>query len=176
MITGCGRLLTTKLTEFDRPPPGDGFVTITGYEPIVASSLAINEIVNCVALTNVAVCPTPLYVTVEVDSKLVPLMVSICAAAPALAEEGERVVMLGTGLGGGGEDDPPPPPPAQDIVKTHKRRQPTRVPRRPENPFTIRARMAVRLPLGQTAPSYRWHLCAHCWMKNKPPFLRNLQK
>jgi hypothetical protein len=37
-------------------------------------------------------------VTIEVERKLVPLMVSVCAAAPAVAEEGERLVMAGTGL------------------------------------------------------------------------------
>jgi len=53
-----------------------------------------------VALTNVAVCPAPLYVTVEVDRKFVPLMVSVCAAAPALADAGERLVTLGMGAAG----------------------------------------------------------------------------
>ena len=32
------------------------------------------------------------------DRKLVPLMVSVCAAAPAVAEDGERLVMVGAGL------------------------------------------------------------------------------
>jgi hypothetical protein len=35
---------------------------------------------------------------VELERKFVPLMVSICAAAPAVAVAGERLVMLGTGF------------------------------------------------------------------------------
>jgi O-methyltransferase involved in polyketide biosynthesis len=56
----------------------------------------------------------PLYVTVELDMKFVPLMVRVCTAAPAVTEEGERVVILGTGFDGGGEELPPPPLPPQD--------------------------------------------------------------
>ena len=58
--------------------------------------------------------------TVELDMKLVPLMVKACAAAPALPEAGDRLVMLGTGFDGGGEEVPPPPPP-QDARTTHMR-------------------------------------------------------
>jgi hypothetical protein len=57
-------------------------------------------------------CAAPLKVTVELDRKFAPLIVSVCAAAPAVAEAGESVVMTGTGLG---FDvvvvDPDPPPP-----------------------------------------------------------------
>ena len=35
--------------------------------------------------------------TVELAIKFVPLMVKVCADAPALADEGESVVMVGTG-------------------------------------------------------------------------------
>ena len=49
------RLLTVKLTEFEAPPPGMGFVTTTGKVPAVAWSLAVSWIVNFTALTNVAV-------------------------------------------------------------------------------------------------------------------------
>jgi len=39
-------------------------------------------------------------------------MVKVCAAVPAVAEEGERLVILGTGFdAGGGEEVLPPPPP-----------------------------------------------------------------
>ncbi|MGA2075850.1 MAG: hypothetical protein ABSH52_20355 [Terriglobia bacterium] len=52
----------------------------------------------------------------ELERKFVPLMVNVCAAAPAVTEEGERLVILGTGFNVGGGDDPPlpPPPPPQD--------------------------------------------------------------
>jgi hypothetical protein len=35
---------------------------------------------------------------VEVERKLLPLRVRICAAAPATPEEGERLVSVGAGL------------------------------------------------------------------------------
>jgi hypothetical protein len=35
VIVGTG-LLTVKFIEFEAPPPGDGFVTTTAYEPAVA--------------------------------------------------------------------------------------------------------------------------------------------
>jgi len=40
-IAGTG-LLTVKFTEFDRPPPGDGFVTTTANAPAAAWSLALS--------------------------------------------------------------------------------------------------------------------------------------
>ena len=45
-------------------------------------------------------CAKPLKVTVELERKLVPLIVSVWAAAPAVTEEGERLVIVGTGLFG----------------------------------------------------------------------------
>jgi hypothetical protein len=38
--------LTVKLTEFEAPPPGDGFVTTTANVPAVAWSLAVRGTVN----------------------------------------------------------------------------------------------------------------------------------
>jgi hypothetical protein len=78
----------------------------------VAWSLALNEIVSWVEFTNVAVCATPLYVTVEVERKFVPLIVSVCAAAPTVAELGDRLVMVGTGsvVESGTAAVAPPPP------------------------------------------------------------------
>jgi hypothetical protein len=108
-------LLTAKLTEFEAPPPGEGFVTTTANAPAVVWSPAVSEIVNCVELMKVALWAALLYVTVELERKFVPLMVSVSAAAPAVAEDGERLVMLGTGLDGGGTELPPPPP--QAVIK-----------------------------------------------------------
>jgi hypothetical protein len=64
----------------------------------VAWSLALREIVNCVELTKVAVWTTPLRVTVQLETKPVPVIVSVCAATPAVAEVGERLVMAGWGF------------------------------------------------------------------------------
>jgi len=54
-------------------------------------------------------------VTVELDMKLVPLIVNVCAAVPAVTEDGERLVMLGMGLDVGGGVELPPPPPQDDM-------------------------------------------------------------
>jgi len=97
LIVGT-RLFTVKFVAADEPPPGAGFVTITGNVPPVAWSPKLNWIVNCPAFTNVAACPTALYVTVDVKTKFVPLILSVCAAAPAFAEFGERLVIVGAGL------------------------------------------------------------------------------
>jgi hypothetical protein len=64
-------------------------------------------------------------VTVELERKFVPLMVRVCAAAPTVVEEGERLVILGTGFdGGGGEELPPPPPQDTEIARTSASRKP----------------------------------------------------
>jgi len=55
-------------------------------------------IVNCVELTSVAACTTPLYVTVDPDTKSVPISVSVSEPAPAIAEAGDKAVRLGTEL------------------------------------------------------------------------------
>ena len=47
-----------------------------------------------------------------------PLMVSVCAAAPALAEDGERVVMVGTRLFTVKFTEFEVPPPGAGLVTT----------------------------------------------------------
>src|SRR5579862_8515689 len=97
VIAGTG-FPTAKLTAADVPPPGAGFFTTTGKVPAVAWSPVVRAIVNFVALTKVAVWATPLYVTVEVLRKPVPLIVRVWAAAPTAAEVGERLVIAGARL------------------------------------------------------------------------------
>jgi hypothetical protein len=105
-MTGKG-LTTVRLTAFDGPPPGAGFVTTTGNAPVVARSLALRKIVSWVVFTNVGVCAMPLSVTVEFVRNPVPLIVRFCGGAPTVTEVGEREVIEGTGL----------PPPAAVTVK-----------------------------------------------------------
>ena len=50
------------------------------------------------ALTNVAVCGTLLYVTLELDRKPEPLIVNVGVAVPAVTDAGIRALMTGTGL------------------------------------------------------------------------------
>ena len=52
------------------------------------------------------------------ETKFVPLMVRVCGAAPGLAEVGERLVIVGTGLEvllKAGVASVLPPPPAQEV-------------------------------------------------------------
>jgi hypothetical protein len=63
---------------------------------VAAWSLALRVMVNFVELTIVGVWATPWYVTVEVEAKFVPLMVRVWAAAPAVDEAGDRLVIAGT--------------------------------------------------------------------------------
>jgi hypothetical protein len=62
--------------------------------------------------------------------KFVPVTVNVNAAPPAVADDGEIEVTVGTGLLGGGELPPPPPPPPQAARITAEK-----APR--ENPRTI---------------------------------------
>jgi hypothetical protein len=57
------------------------------------------------------------------------LIVSVCAPAPAVTEEGETVVILGTGLGEGAGEllDPPPPHPNQLRMSVKRNRTKSRV-------------------------------------------------
>ena len=82
----------------DVPPLGAGFVTVTVAVPAVAISAAVIAAVSCVALTNVVVLAAPLNFTTDVDTKPVPLTVSVKAAPPAVALVGEREVAVGAGL------------------------------------------------------------------------------
>ncbi len=91
-------LLTVKLTEFELPPPGDGFVTVTLTLPALAMSEARMAAVNCVALTNVVVRALPPKFTTEFATKPVPFTVKLNPAPPAVALVGEMLVIVGTGL------------------------------------------------------------------------------
>jgi hypothetical protein len=91
-------LLMVKVRALDVPPPGEGFSTVTEAVPAVAMSLAGTEAVTCVLLTYVVVSPVPFHCTVDPETKFVPVRVKVCAAAPATAEAGDRLVSVGAGL------------------------------------------------------------------------------
>jgi hypothetical protein len=97
VIVGAG-LLTVKLVAADVPPPGPGFVTVTGNVPAVAISVAVIAAVTCVALIKVVVFAAPLKFTTDVETRFVPLTVNVNAAPPAVALVGESVVIVGAGL------------------------------------------------------------------------------
>jgi hypothetical protein len=102
VIVGTG-LFTVKVAAAlaaDVPPPGAGLVTETANVPAVSVSVAVRPTVIWVLLTMVGVVMSLklLTLTVEVLTKLLPLIVRVVAPEPAVTELGEREVMAGTGF------------------------------------------------------------------------------
>jgi uncharacterized membrane protein YedE/YeeE len=97
VIVGAG-LSTVKFTAVEVPPPGVGFVTVTGNVPAVAISAAVIAAVTSVALTNVVVTAVPLNFTLAPLTNPVPVTAKVNAAPPAFALVGESVVIVGAGL------------------------------------------------------------------------------
>src|SRR5438128_3535801 len=62
-------------------------------------SLARIDAVSCEDATNVVVRLAPFHRTTEPPTKFVPFTVSVNAAAPAAADAGLRLVVVGTGFG-----------------------------------------------------------------------------
>jgi hypothetical protein len=115
VIVGAG--LFTANAEFPVvPPPGAGFVTVTLNVPAEAISAAVMAAVICVAFTNVVVAAVPLKFTTDVELRFVPLTVSINPAPPANALDGERDVIVGTGLFTVKAEFPDVPPPGAGLV------------------------------------------------------------
>src|SRR6266436_634172 len=91
-------LLMVKVAPAEVPPPGAGFVTVTEGVPAVAMSAAVIAAIPCVALPKVVVLAAPLKFTTEAATKFVPFTVSVNAVPPAIALDGESVVIVGAGL------------------------------------------------------------------------------
>jgi hypothetical protein len=87
-----------KESADDMPPPGEGFRTLTLAVPALAISAAVIAAVSCVLLTNVVVRPDPFHCTLDVLTKFEPFTVSVSAAPPAIAEDGLKLDIDGTGL------------------------------------------------------------------------------
>ena len=98
MSAGTG-VRTSKLTVFEKPPPGDGLRTRTACVPPVASSDAAKVVRSSVAETKVvpvfSVSPMK---TRDVERKPVPVMVTVVPVLPAVAELGLSDVIAGTGF------------------------------------------------------------------------------
>lgn len=72
--------------------------TTTEAVPTFAISVAGTAAVNCVELANVVVRLAPFHCTIAVFSKLLPFTASVNAGPPAMAEFGESVVNVATGV------------------------------------------------------------------------------
>jgi len=87
-----------KFIALEVPPPGAGLVTITARLPVEAMLAAGMTAVNRVELTNVVAGDDPPKLTIEAATKLVPFIVSVKAAPPAIVLFGEIVAIVGVGL------------------------------------------------------------------------------
>jgi len=88
-----GGFVTAKFTAVEVPPPGAGFVTVTGKLPTVAISDASTPAVTFVELTNVVDRAPPLKFTVDPLTKLLPFTVIVNAPELATALVGESDVI-----------------------------------------------------------------------------------
>src|SRR5262252_8355258 len=77
-----------------------GLVITTAGVPWLATSVACNAILTCVAESTVTVRAWPPTVAVAPAAKPVPVTVSVKAALPAVTLAGLRVLMLGVGFTG----------------------------------------------------------------------------
>ena len=113
------------------PPPGGGFVTVTGISPgLPLRALDGTVADNCVLLTNVVVTADPFHVTVEPWTKFEPTTVSVRLNAPIDTVSGDTDTTAGMGLfAGGGVFELFEPP------HDSKSRQSTRPNRQPNNRF-----------------------------------------
>jgi hypothetical protein len=115
VVAGTG-LVTLKLTAVEVPPPGAGFVTVTGKEPAVAMSVAVMDAVMAVELMNVVALALPLKLTTAPLTKPVPVTLNMNAPLPTLAEVGLRIVTVGAGLLMVNDKFPDVPPPGAGFM------------------------------------------------------------
>src|SRR5436190_190144 len=97
VVAGTG-LLIVNACEFEVPPPGAGFTTVTDAVPAFATRAAVTVAVSCVAETNVVVKAVPFQRTDELATKLVPFTVIVNCEDPARHEFGLIELVVGTGL------------------------------------------------------------------------------
>ena len=96
----------------DVPPPGPGLTTCTEKVWIVARSPIVTGTVNVNGSTKVVARAPPLNSTTELETKLLPLTVSVNAASPTLAMGGSSNASVGAGFStaSGKANDVPPGP------------------------------------------------------------------
>jgi hypothetical protein len=91
VITGVAAIV--NVCAFDVPP--HGVTTVTEAVPAVAMRAAGTVAVSCVAETNVVVSAVPLHLTVEPNTKLVPLTVNVNCGPPAVVQVGLSELIVG---------------------------------------------------------------------------------
>jgi len=91
-------LLTVNISGVETPPPGAGFVTVTGKIPPLTICAAEMCAVNSDGLKKVVTTGTPAKLTTDAGTKLLPVTLRIRSGPPAAALAGSRVVAIGAGL------------------------------------------------------------------------------
>jgi hypothetical protein len=91
MVKAAGE--TVNVSAFEVVPPG--FATVTAAVPGEATSVAGIAAVSWESLTKVVVRFEPFHLTVELETKFVPLTVKVKAELPAVAELGLMLVSAG---------------------------------------------------------------------------------
>src|SRR6266852_4022227 len=90
---------TAKYTTFEVPPPGPGLTTVTAAVRAVAMSEARIFALNFDSLTKFVARGLPFHLTTEVDTKPVPLTVSVNAVPPGGLASGRKGWLIkGTGF------------------------------------------------------------------------------
>ena len=92
-------LLTAKSNAPEMPPPGAGVETVTIAVPAAAMSAAVTAACKLVLETKVVARADPFHCTVEEDTKLAPVTVSVNAPPPTMVEFGLREPIARDGLG-----------------------------------------------------------------------------
>jgi hypothetical protein len=96
--TGFVVAVTVNVCALEVPPPGVGFVTVIDAVPVASTSEA-RIVASSVELEmNVVERDEPFQLTLEPDTKLVPVTVSVKSGLPAAVEVGLREVVVGTGF------------------------------------------------------------------------------
>src|SRR5215469_6217385 len=99
MVTTGIAAFIVKLIPADVPPPGAGVETVTMAVPGVAMSAAVIAACKLVLEMKVVVCALPFHWTVEEEIKLEPVIDSVNAAPPAVAELGFKDPDASEGVG-----------------------------------------------------------------------------
>ena len=96
MIAGVAT--TVNVCAFDVPPPGAGFTTVIEAVSGVAIRAVVTVAVTCVEEPNVVASVVPFHLTVEVETKFVPVTVNVNCPPPAVAQVGLIELVVGIGL------------------------------------------------------------------------------
>jgi hypothetical protein len=119
LMTGTGFVLPeiVNVALLEVPPPGVGLLTVTPAVPAVAMLPAGIWAVILTVVTYVVASGVPFQLTTELPTKLLPLTVSVNAAPPAVALEGDNEVMAGAGLFTAKVRVPDVPPPGVGLAR-----------------------------------------------------------